>query len=113
MSEMEWEDSPDLEVAVPRVRNWWTPLRYGLFAALLRWPRHVWVPLWFVPIMWVLGFLWAATLWAFSLALLVPYGIWAIAECCTYQKRRTRALMARWGPYMAELYDQDPPPQTA
>jgi hypothetical protein len=99
MSELDYEEPPGI-IYVPRVRNWWTPFRYGLFAALLRWPRHLWVPFWFVPIVYVLGILWAAALWAFSLALLVPYGIWVIAELMTYNKRMAQANGPGWGQYL-------------
>lgn len=109
MSELDYEQSPSLEVHVPRVRNWWTPLRYGMGRALLRMPRHVWVPLWFLPILWMLTLFLAAALWALALALLIPYAIWAFAELLTYNKRCERALASAWTEYMIDVNDKDRP----
>jgi hypothetical protein len=98
MSELDYE-TPPAPVYVPRVRNWWTPFRYAMFGALLRMPRHVWVPLWFLPILWVLTFLWAAFLWCVALVLLVPYAITAAIDLRTYNKRVARANVGPWADY--------------
>lgn len=111
MSEMEWEEAP--EVYVPRVRNWLRP-------ALKSWARGCYPPRQGVTVVWGCLFVvpwacWQALkffIYECGVALMfVAYVVWAIAELATYRHRRKRAILAQWGSYVGELYGQDPPPQ--
>lgn len=114
MSEMEWEQPPP-EVCVRRVRPWVIP-------ALRDWTRAVYPPRRGVTIVWGCLFVvpWAIfqaiKFWVwligvmFVLAVYPPY---VLVELITYHSRYQRAVIAQWGPYMQDLYGEDPPPSIA
>src|SRR5690242_5606852 len=105
MSEMEWEEAPPA-VSVPRVRPW-------LRRELLAWTRGCYPPRRGVTIVWGCLFIipWAvwllvkAFVWALGVTLMVAaYPFWVVAELLTYRRRKRRAALAQWGPYMGELH---------
>lgn len=101
MSEMNWEDVP--EVTVPKVRDWIGP-------AFEAWTRGCYPPRrGFTVVIGIFIIPWA--IWQFVklgiyaagiVLMLLANIVWIIAELITYRRRVKREALRRWTPYMRE-----------
>lgn len=95
MSRVIYEGLP--VVRVPLVRDWFTPwcdkwsrFFWGRRGTVIVWGFFFWLyGCWFI----VKAMLWLSGIIVAGLV----YGIWAVAECCTYKRRKRRATQqATW-----------------
>lgn len=106
MSEMEYEEAP--QVYVPLARTEWVGTAFEAWTRGCFPPRRGFFVVWGIMLpIWALWVFMKLFIYMGGVLLIIAAALlWMMIDPITYRRRRKRAILAEWGPYMKDLHGE-------